>query len=258
MAYPPIVGGGYHACILHYTDNNAILNAHDLVLVDAGAGAMLGPHTGDLVNNLQAAGYRPEQIDEIYLTHLHTDHVGGLVANGQRVFPNAIVRVDRREIEYWLSETNTQAAPEAAKRFFLAAATALTPYQQAGLLKPFDGNTDLIPGVRAQSGYGHTPGHTTYVVENRDQKLVLWGDVVHVAALQFDDPSVTIRYDVDSSEAEQVHERVFAEAADRGYRVGGAHISFPGLGHVRHDHGKAYTFVPLNYSLGTRADEQSR
>jgi glyoxylase-like metal-dependent hydrolase (beta-lactamase superfamily II) len=232
------------------TSHNSFLinTGSKLVLVDAGAGTMLGPHTGDLLNNLRAAGYRPEQIDEIYLTHLHTDHVGGLVENGRRVFPNATVRVDKREVEYWLSETNAQAAPEAAKRFFLAAAAALTPYQQAGALKPFDGNTDLIPGVRAQSGYGHTPGHTTYAVESRGQKLLLWGDVVHVAAVQFEHPSVTIGYDVDAGEAKHEHDLALADAAREGYLIGGAHMSFPGLGHVRQVGEDAYAFVPINYS----------
>ena len=232
------------------TSHNSFLvnTGSKLVLIDAGAGTMLGPHTGDLLNNLRAAGYRPEQVDEVYITHMHTDHVGGLVVGGQRAFPNAIVRVDKREIDYWLGEANMRAAPDAAKRFFGAATAAVTPYLQAGMLKVFEGNTDLVPGVRAQSGYGHTPGHTEYVVESRGQKLMLWGDVVHVAAVQFEDPSVTIGYDVDAREAELEHERAFADAAKNGYLIGGAHISFPGLGHVRLNGEKAYTFVPLNYT----------
>ena len=89
-----------------------------------------------------------------------------------------------------------------------------------------------------------------YMVESRGEKLLLWGDVVHVAAIQFEDPSVTIRYDVDPSEAEHVHEFAFAEAAGNGDMIGAAHISFPGLGHVRRDGERTYTFVPLSYSLG--------
>ena len=88
-----------------------------------------------------------------------------------------------------------------------------------------------------------------YVVESMGEKLVLWGDVVHVAAVQFADPSVTIRYDVDAPEAEHVHELAFADAAENGYIVGGAHISFPGLGHVRRNGERAYTYVPLDYSV---------
>ena len=232
------------------TSHNSFLvnTGAKLILIDAGAGSILGPSTGQLLDNLRASGYQPEQIDEIYLTHLHADHIGGLMAGKQRAFPKAIVRVDKRDTDYWLSEANMRAAPDEAKRFFQAATTSITPYMQAGKLLAFEGKIELIPGVSAQTAYGHTPGHTMYMVESKGEKLLLWGDVVHVAALQFEDPSVTIRYDVDSSEAEQVHERVFAEAAANGYMVGGAHISFPGLGHVRRDGEKVYAFVPLNYS----------
>ncbi|WP_245451858.1 MBL fold metallo-hydrolase [Mesorhizobium waimense] len=218
-----------------------------LVLIDAGAGSLLGPTMGHLLSNLRASGYRPEQIDELYLTHLHTDHVGGLMAEGQRAFPNAIVRVEKRDTDYWLSEDNMRAAPAEAKRFFQAAIASITPYMRAGKLAVFEGNTDLVSGVRAQTAYGHTPGHTMYVVESRGEKVVLWGDVVHVAAVQFKDPSVTIQYDGDASAAERVHELAFADAAENGYMVGGAHISFPGLGHVRRDAENTYTYVPLNY-----------
>jgi glyoxylase-like metal-dependent hydrolase (beta-lactamase superfamily II) len=143
-----------------------------------------------------------------------------------------------------------QAAPADARRFFQAAMVSLTPYMRAGRLVVFEGDTDLVPGVRALSAYGHTPGHTMYLVESKNQKLLLWGDIVHVAAVQFEHPSVTIGYDVDAAAAEREHLRQFAEAAQNGYLIGGAHISFPGLGHVRHDEEGAYTYVPLNYSAG--------
>jgi hypothetical protein len=95
---------------------------------------------------------------------------------------------------------------------------------------------------------GHTPGHSMYMVESDGQKLLLRGDIVHVAAVQFDNPAVAIGYDVDVAEAESEHWRQFANAAGGGYLIGGAHIPFPGLGHVRRDGDKVYTYVPLNYS----------
>jgi glyoxylase-like metal-dependent hydrolase (beta-lactamase superfamily II) len=219
-----------------------------LLLVDPGAGSLLGPSMGVLVSNLHAAGYRPEQVDEIYITHMHTDHVGGLTANGQRVFPNAILRMDKRDADYWLSEEAMRAAPADAKRFFEAARASMTPYSQAGRLQLFEGATDLAPGIRARPAYGHTPGHTMYVIESKGEKLVLWGDVVHVSAVQFSDPSVTIGFDVDSNAAARQHVTAFEDAAKNGYLVAGAHISFPGVGHVRRNGDKGYAFVPLNYS----------
>ncbi len=116
----------------------------------------------------------------------------------------------------------------------------------AGKFKSFDGDTELVPGVKALASRGHTAGHSTYVVESKGEKLVLWGDLMHVAAVQFPDPSVTIQFDTDSKAALAQRRKAFADAAKNGYWVAGAHLSFPGIGHLRSD-GKGYSFVPANY-----------
>jgi glyoxylase-like metal-dependent hydrolase (beta-lactamase superfamily II) len=218
-----------------------------LVLIDAGAGGLFGPTLGNLVSNLRAAGYRPEQVDEIYITHMHPDHVGGLVAGGQRAFPNATVRADKRDVDHWLSPANLAAAPDAAKGFFQGAMASVNPYVLAGKLQPFEGGTQLVPGIHAISTYGHTPGHTIYSVESKGERLVLWGDLMHVAAVQFEDPAVTMQADSDSTPAAQQRQQAYADAAKGGYMVGATHLSFPGIGRLRAAD-KGYTFVPLNYS----------
>lgn len=219
-----------------------------LVLIDAGAGTLFGPTVGRLQANLRAAGYRPEQVDEVYITHLHGDHVGGIAANGQRAFPNAVLRLDKRDADFWLSEANMNAAPEQMKAFFQGAMVSVKPYADAGQLKVFDGSTELVPGVRAIAAHGHTPGHTTYAVESKGEKLILWGDLMHVAAVQFDDPAVTIQFDTDSSAAAKQRMQAYKDAARNGWMVGASHLSFPGVGHLRPAAGKGYVFVPLNYS----------
>lgn len=219
-----------------------------LVLIDAGTGGLFGPTLGKLLANLRASGYKPEQVDEIYITHMHPDHVGGVSANGARAFPNATLRMDKRDADFWLSETNMAAAPEQTKGFFQGAMASAKPYQEAGKLKPFEGSQELVPGVRAQSTYGHTPGHTVYVVESKGEKLVLWGDLMHVAAVQFADPSVTIQFDSESTPAAQHRAAAYADAAKNGYLVGAAHLAFPGLGRLQAGDGKGYRFVPINYS----------
>lgn len=218
-----------------------------LVLIDTGAAGLFGPTLGKLVANLKASGYQPEQVDEIYITHMHPDHVGGLMADGKAAFPNAVVRADTREGDYWLSAANMEKAPADAKGFFQGAMAALKPYQDAGKLKPFDGETELVPGVRAVPARGHTPGHTIYVVESQGERLVLWGDLMHVAAVQFAMPQTTIQFDVDSKAAMPQRQKNFADAAKKGYYVGIAHVSFPGIGKLRAD-GKGYDWIPVNYS----------
>jgi len=218
-----------------------------LVLVDTGSGVFFGPGGGNLAKNLRAAGYRPEQVDEIYITHMHGDHIGGLVQGSKRAFPNATLRIDRRDTDFWLSETIMASAPEEARQFFKAAMAAVTPYRKAGKLKTFEGATQLVPGVSAVPAYGHTPGHTLYTVESKGQKLVLWGDLMHVAAVQFEDPSVTIAFDTDNAAAAQARQAAYADAAKNGFLVGAAHLPFPGMGRLRAAD-KGYVFVPLNYS----------
>ncbi len=219
-----------------------------LVLIDTGAAGLFGPTLGKLVANLKASGYQPEQVDEIYITHMHPDHVGGLATpEGKMAFPNAIVRADTREGGFWLDKAAMDKAPADAKGFFQGAMASLNPYVAAGKLKPFDGATELVPGVRAVPAYGHTPGHTIYVVESGGQKLVLWGDLMHVAAVQFALPATTIQFDTDSKAAAPQRQKNYADAAKNGYYVGVAHVSFPGIGKLRAD-GKGFDWVPVNYS----------
>jgi glyoxylase-like metal-dependent hydrolase (beta-lactamase superfamily II) len=218
-----------------------------LVLIDTGAATLFGPTLGNLAANLKAAGYQPEQVDEVYITHMHADHVGGLMAGDKLAFPNAVVRADKRDADFWLSQANMDKAPEDGKSFFQGAMASLNPYIAAGKFKPFDGNTELVPGIRAVATRGHTPGHTSYVVESKGEKLEVLGDLVHVAAVQFPDPSVTIKFDTDSKAAAVQRKKVFSDAAKKGYWVAAAHIAFPGIGHIRAA-GRGYSWIPANYS----------
>jgi glyoxylase-like metal-dependent hydrolase (beta-lactamase superfamily II) len=218
-----------------------------LVLIDTGAAGLFGPTLGNLAANLKAAGYQPEQVDEVYITHMHADHVGGLMAGDKLVFPNAVVRADKRDADFWLSQANLDKAPADAKGFFQGAMASLNPYVKADKFKPFDGGTELVPGVKAVSTYGHTPGHTIYAIESKGEKLVLWGDLMHVAAVQFDNPAVTIQFDTSSSAAAVQRKKAYADAAKNGYLVGASHLSFPGIGRLRAE-GKGYVFNPVNYS----------
>jgi glyoxylase-like metal-dependent hydrolase (beta-lactamase superfamily II) len=218
------------------------------ILVDTGAGELFGATSGQLVVNLRAAGYQPRDIDVILLTHIHGDHSGGLSIGGQPVFPNAVVYVDRHDPDYWLSDSVEAAAPANRKITFIQSHKTVDPYLNAGKVRTFDGATELFPGVLALPEPGHTPGLTGYMIESRGQRLLLWGDIVHSAEVQFRDPTVTVDYDVDPSEAIISRQRVLSDAASQGYLVGGAHISFPGLGHVRAEK-SGYSWVPVPYSV---------
>lgn len=217
-----------------------------VILIDTGAGVLFGPTLGKLQTSLAGAGYRPDQITDILVTHMHPDHVGGLMDGKNRVFPNATVHCDKRELAYWLSKSNEAKAPASQKGFFQQAALMMQPYIDAGKVKTFDGATELFPGLRTIPAPGHTPGHTFYVLESQGQKLVFWGDAVHEQEVQFADPSVTVGFDTDSTQALATRKAAFADAAKNHYLVALAHMYFPGIGHVVVD-GDHYRWLPVPY-----------
>lgn len=230
-----------------------------LVLIDAGTGDLtksLGwVGAGHLIDNLRAAGYRPEQVDEIYITHMHPDHVGGLILAGQRAFPNAIVRAASGEVERYL-DSNKMAAviavspdKDRTRAALQRIKTVLEPYISAKKFDSFEGDITLVPGIRALATPGHTRGHTSYVVESNGQTLMVMGDLVHHAAVQFPNPWFPAGSDWDPKAAVAERIRIFQEAADRGFWVAGSHITFPGIGHIRHDRG-AYLWIPAVYTIG--------
>lgn len=218
-----------------------------VVLIDTGASNLFGPTLGKLTASLKAAGYTPDQVDEIYITHMHVDHVGGIANGDKAVFPHAVVRAAKAEGDYWLTQANMDKAPAAMKDFFKGAMAAMKPYM-ASKYKPFEGaDVELVPGIHALATPGHTPGHTVYSVESKGEKLVICGDLMHVAAVQFLDPSVTIQFDADAKAAAPARKKLYADAAAKGYLLAFAHVSFPGIGHVRKE-AAGYAWVPVNYS----------
>jgi len=217
-----------------------------LILVDAGTAELYGPSLNKLPAALRSVGYAPEQITDILVTHIHTDHTGGLMQGANRAFPNAKVHVEQKEVEYWLNPANKQAAKDDQKIYFDQAALKFKPYVDSGQVVTFRGATQLFPGIRSQPSPGHTPGHTFYVLENGGQKMVFIGDLLHVQEVQFPHPDVTIRFDVDRGAARAMRKQLFAEAAREKYLVAAPHLSFPGVGHIARQAGE-YRFYPVPY-----------
>ena len=217
-----------------------------LILIDAGSAELVGPTANKLPDSLRAVGVQPEQITDIFLTHIHPDHSGGLMEGNKKVFPNAIIHVDKREVGYWFDKSIAEKAAEPIKTFFSQVDTKVKPYLDSGQLQTFEGATEFFPGFRSQPAYGHTPGHSLYVLENAGEKLVFCGDLVHVDAVQFDDPSVSIKFDSDSVKAAEQRKKTFADAAKNRYLLAFAHVSFPGVGRARNE-GDHYRWIPVEY-----------
>jgi glyoxylase-like metal-dependent hydrolase (beta-lactamase superfamily II) len=154
------------------------------------------------------------------------------------------VRVNQKDPDYWLDSKNENEAPAFLKRMFEGDRTSLAPYLDSGSLRPFKDGEQLSPEIRAVPTFGHTPGHTSYEVTNGLHRLLVWGDLVHVAPIQFPDPAVTVTYDRDPLSAEARRMAAFSEAARTDTWIAAAHIAFSGLGHVRATGGRCdYTTV---------------
>jgi glyoxylase-like metal-dependent hydrolase (beta-lactamase superfamily II) len=195
----------------------------DALLVKADGRVMLfdtglGPRVhGVLIASLARAGVRPAEVTDVFITHSHGDHVGGLVGpDGSPAFPHAVVHMSAREWA-WMKNQPQNAA---LVRAILAQ------------VKPFEPGGDLAPGVRAVALYGHTPGHVGYQISSGGAHLLDFGDVAHSSIVSLAEPDWTIGYDNDAEQGKRTRKATLAQLAHSGELAFGPHMPFPGVGHV--------------------------
>ena len=218
-----------------------------LVLIDAGSGELFGPGAGGgLIASLERAGFEPGQVTDILITHIHSDHAGGLVRGGQRVFENATVHVGKPDLDFFFDATAQQRTGY-DKAYFDGAATMLKPYLDADRVSPIIADGEVLPGIFSSLHAGHTPGSAFFTLRDGGEALIFVGDLVHSTAVQFPDPTVTIAYDLDQPTAASVRAEAFGAFARDEVLIAVPHADFPGIGHVRRE-GDGYAWVPLNYT----------
>jgi len=196
-------------------------------LVDMGAGD-LGPRTGRLIQNMQAAGINPTAIDTVIITHAHPDHIGGTLDDkGELVYPNADYYIWREEWDFWFSEEAFSRTPE---MFVAVARKNLEPIRNRVTL--LDGESEIIPGVRAILAPGHTPGHMVASISSGDEHLLYIGDTV-LYPLHLEHPDWVPIYDIVPEHAAVSKRQIFDRAAEEKSLVIGQHFPpFPSLGTV--------------------------
>lgn len=217
--------------------------ADRLVLVDSGCGSIFGHELGLLASNLAAVGVKPEDIDTVLTTHLHPDHVGGLVdGSGCAVFPNAELIIHAEEQAYWADpRVLNNAAEGQAKQWVQLTLGALAAYRERTRIITAG---EVLPHVTAVPEPGHTPGHTGWLISSGGEALLIWGDIVHLQGIQFGYPEAGMSVvDVDSAQAIVTRRRMMDMAASDQLRVAGMHLDFPSFGRVVRE-GNLFAFVP--------------
>lgn len=219
------------------------------ILVDAGAGNAMGPTLGALHNSLVLAGIAAGDIDTVFLTHGHVDHVGGLTGPaGERLLPNAQLVAAEAEWAFTHDEAVFAAIPEAFRPSILASRAQLAPYAGGREMLSMNKQSEIAPGVTAIPLPGHTPGHMGLEIASNGASLVIWGDIVHAPAYQFSHPDWSVAFDSDATTAIASRTRMFDMAATNDSMVAGMHLDFPALGYVeRRDDAYRYVAAPPDF-----------
>jgi glyoxylase-like metal-dependent hydrolase (beta-lactamase superfamily II) len=216
------------------------------ILIDAAYG-------WKLFEDLQSHGLNAEQIDAVLITHMHGDHTGGLLQDGNASFPNATLYLSEPEYVYWMSDEEMYKVTENGRARFVNARNVFEAYK--GRLQLF--NSDeiggepnmLFPGIQSIATYGHTPGHTVYIVGNDERQILIWGDLVHVMPVQMRYPQLSVIFDVDTRQTIASRMKILEYVSKNNIPIGGMHIVFPGMGNLKANSEGGYIFTPLEESI---------
>ena len=220
-----------------------LVNTGDhLVLVDTGAGS-LAPTTGRLVQNMQAEGIGPGDIDTVILTHGHPDHLGGNTdAEGKPAFPNARYVIWKDEWDFWTSGQAEQRLDEHVREILIRFARKNLPPLQ-GKIDLLDRETEIVPGIRAIAAPGHTPGHMALEISSGGEQLLCISDAA-LHPIHLEQPEWYAAVDFAPEQALSTRRRLLSRAAARKTLVLAFHFPFPGLGHIVQK-GNAWQWQPI-------------
>nr|CAD6423577.1 MBL fold metallo-hydrolase [Rhizobium sp. Q54] len=216
----------------------------DVVLFDTGLGqAGRAQGGGRLVEGLAAGGYTPEDVTVVVLTHMHGDHIGGLMEDGKPAFPNARYVAGQVEYDFWTDEARVGTPAENGHKGVLANVKPL-----AEKMTFVGDGADVVPGITGMAAFGHSPGHMIYNIESAGKRLLLTADTANHFVLSLQRPEWEVRFDMDKAAAAETRKKVFDMVATDRIAFLGYHMPFPAVGFVEKQE-TGYRFVPKSYQF---------
>ena len=215
----------------------------ELVLFDTGNGAARRPARGNLLSALQTAGYTPDQIDVVVVTHMHPDHIGGLMEDGSPAFPNARYVTGQAEYDFW--SPKEVAEGKLARVGKLVQANVVPVAEKMSFLG--DGGS-VASGITAVGAFGHTPGHMAYHIESDGKRLLLFADACNHYVVSMEKPDWHVRFDMDKEAAAATRRKLLGMVAADKIMATGYHMPFPAVGFVE-PHGSGFRWEAASYQL---------
>jgi glyoxylase-like metal-dependent hydrolase (beta-lactamase superfamily II) len=213
-----------------------------LVLIDTGTAGQITDSAGTLLDNLAAAGIRPDAIDTILISHFHPDHINGIKdKDGRKVFPNADIAVPQGEWDYWMNDANMNGVSKTVRKYFLNAHRIFSDI--AGQVRRFKPGAEVAPGITSIAAFGHTPGHVAFSVSSGNESMLVLGDSARNPYLFVRHPDWQPSFDMDGPMAVTTRRRLLDRAAADRMLVHGYHFPFPATGHIAKS-GNGYELVP--------------
>jgi glyoxylase-like metal-dependent hydrolase (beta-lactamase superfamily II) len=193
---------------------------------------------------LNAAGYTANDIDTVVLSHYHGDHILGVKNKaGELVYPKAKIMVPSVEHNFWMDDARMAAAPEGMKGAYQTVRRMLGGLGNDRLIQ-FEAGVEIVPGIKSVAAYGHTPGHTLFMVESKGEKFAYLADITNVPQLFARNPDWAVQFDMNAEEARLARRKVFDMIVSERVMAGGFHFPFPAFGRVE-KLGNGFEFKPV-------------